>query len=93
MLGICMVAFAIKMASAGFGLGAAVLWWRASLTKTPSEINQEKAAAVQGDIIPILDKLMRGVAAQSRQNAQAAALAAIAAGLQVAAAFMPTCWG
>jgi hypothetical protein len=93
MSGICTVAFTIKMASAGFGVAAAIVWWRASRTKTPPEMTHEQVEAVQGDVVPIFDKLMRGVATQSRLNALAAGLAAFAAVLQVADAFMPTCWG
>jgi hypothetical protein len=48
---------------------------------------------MHGDIVPVLDKLMVAIASQSRLNALAAGFAAVAAILQVALAFMPTCWG
>jgi hypothetical protein len=93
MVGICTIAFSIKLISAGFGVAAATVWWQASRIKTPPEITQDQVAAVQGDVLPVLSRLMHGVASQSRLNALAAALAAIAALLQVAEVFMPTCWG
>jgi hypothetical protein len=93
MVGICTVAFTIQLASAGFGVTAAIVWWSASRIKTPPEITQDQAAALEGDILPILTRLMRGVVTQSRLNARAASFAAVAAILQVLDAFMPTCWG
>jgi hypothetical protein len=93
MFGICTVAFSIQIGSAACGIIAAITWWRASSVKTPTEMTHDQVKAVEGDIIPVLDRLMRGVTRQSKLNALAAGFAAAAAILQVANAFMPTCWG
>jgi hypothetical protein len=90
---ICTIAFLIKLGSPISGISAAAIWWLASRVKTPPELTQEHVVKVQGDVVPIFDQLMRGVARQSKLNALAAMLAAVAAILQVADAFMPTCWG
>ena len=93
MSGICIVEFQTQIMSAACAFAAAIIWWRASRKKAPSELTQAHVEAVHGDIIPILDKLMVAVASQSRLNALAAGFAAVAAILQVALTFMPTYWG
>ena len=93
MSGICMVEFPTQIGSVACAFAAAIIWWRASRKKVPSELTQTRVEAMHGDIVPVLDKLMVAIASQSRLNALAAGFAAVAAILQVALAFMPTCWG
>ncbi len=92
-LNICTIAHYSQVAGAIFGLIAAAVWLLASLVKAPPELTQNDMIASNGDIIPVLDRLMRAVATQSELNAQAALLTAIAAALSLWQAFMPTCWG
>jgi len=89
---ICTVEHWFQFASGVFAMIAAIIWLLASRLRAPSELTQRHVLDVQGDIIPILDRLMKAVASQSRMNAWAALFAALAAFCQLPQAFMPTCW-
>jgi hypothetical protein len=77
------------------GVIAAVIWWRASRARTPSNDIQAQIKATGGDIVHGLDRLMQDVASQSRLNGYAAIFAAVAVILQVTSfLFSPqACWG
>ncbi len=90
---ICTAEHLLQFVSAGLAALAALTWLRASRVKAPSEITREQMDDAQGDVIPVLDRLMKAVARQSGLNALAALLAALAALCQLPQAFMPTCWG
>jgi hypothetical protein len=89
---ICIAGFGIRIVSACFAVTAGMIWFIASRIKMPAELTQGHVAQSDGDVVPVLDRLMRGVARQSKLNALAAFCAAFAAILQVATVFMPTCW-
>ena len=92
-MNICTVAHYSQIIGALFGISAAAVWWKASRVKATSNLTQEDMSASGGDIVSPLGKLMQSAAEQSRLNALAALLAAIAAVLSLWQAFMPTCWG
>jgi hypothetical protein len=78
---VCTAESWLQGASGFFALTAAIIWLRASRTKTPTTLTY-------GNI----NDLTAGLLKQSRLNAWAALFAAGAATLQVPLAFMPTCW-
>jgi hypothetical protein len=79
----------MNIAMAVFSLIAAGLWAMASFVKGPSGLTQAQVAAVKGDIIPMLDQLMKAVTRQSKLNATAAFWAALARACQVASLVWP----
>jgi hypothetical protein len=89
---LCTAEHWFQFASGVFAVIAAVIWFLASRVRGPSELTQQHLPSVQGDSFPILDRLMKDVARQSRRNATAAFFAALAAFCQLPQAFMPTCW-
>jgi hypothetical protein len=78
MSNICNIAFMIQVAAACVGVLAALMWWRASRVRTPSDDIQAQMKATGGDIVHVLDRLMQDVASQSRLNSYAAIFAALA---------------
>jgi hypothetical protein len=95
MTNICNIAFIIQVTAACVGVLAALIWWRASRVRTPSDDIQAQMKATGGDIIHVLDRLMQDVASQCRLNGYAAIFAAVAVILQVTSLlFSPqACWG
>lgn len=79
--GICTVEHWTQAASGISAFIAAVIWWRASRTKTPAVLTYGA-----------MNDLTAGIIKQSRLNARAAFFACIAAILQVPVSLMPTCW-
>jgi glycerol uptake facilitator-like aquaporin len=95
MSNICDIAFMMQFAAAFAGVIAAVIWWRASCARTPSDNIQAQMKAASGDIVHVLDRLMQDVASQSRLNGHAAIFAALAIVLQVISLLFTSqaCWG
>jgi|HubBroStandDraft_6_1064221.scaffolds.fasta_scaffold262566_1 hypothetical protein len=95
MANICDIAFLMQFAAAFAGVVAAIIWWRASRTQTPSDDVQAQLKAASGDIVHVLDRLMQDVASQSRLNGHAAIFAALAIVLQIISFLFTTqaCWG
>ena len=95
MTNICDIAFIVPFAAALAGVIAAIIWWRASRVRTPSDDIQAQIKATRGDIAHVLDRLMQGVATQSKLNGHAAIFAALAIVLQVIGLPFTTqaCWG
>jgi hypothetical protein len=88
----CEVEYWLQLASGVLAGVAALIWFFASRVEAPAELTRQHVRDVQGDIIPILDRLLGAVARQSRLNATAALFAALAALCQFVHAFMPSCW-
>jgi hypothetical protein len=88
---VCKIEHALQIASGIFALAAAIVWLRASLTKGAPDFTTNSVVA-QGGLTSLFDGLLRAVAKQSRLNAIAALLAALAAFCAFPQAFMPTCW-
>jgi hypothetical protein len=95
MTNICDIAFMMQFAAAFAGVIAAIIWWRASRARTPSDDIQAQMKATGGDIVHALDRLMEDVASQSRLNSYAAIFAALAIVLQVISFLFTSqaCWG
>ena len=92
---ICEIAFLMQLAAACAGVIAAVIWWRASRARKPSDDIQAQLKAASGDVVHVLDRLMQDVASQSRLNGHAAIFAALAIVLQVISFLFTSqaCWG
>jgi hypothetical protein len=82
MTNICDIAFLMQLGAAFAGVVAAIIWWRASRARKPSDDIQAQMKAAGGDIVHVLDRLMQDVASQSRLNGHAAVFAALAVILQ-----------
>ena len=95
MSNICDIAFLMQFAAAFAGVVAAIIWWRASRARKPSDDIQAQLKAASGDIVHVLDRLMQDVASQSRLNGHAAIFAALAIVLQVISFLFTSqaCWG
>ena len=95
MTNICDIAFIMQFAAAFAGVIAAIIWWRASRARRPSDDIQAQLKAASGDVVHVLDRLMQDVASQSRLNGRAAIFAALAIVLQVIGLLFTTqaCWG
>jgi hypothetical protein len=89
MIDTCDLIGGLQIASALFGIAAAILWLDASLTKTPKRIPE---GPLKGSLFDVFDAIHVSLAKQSRRNAQAAACAAGAAILQTVLIWAPTCW-
>ena len=83
MTNICDIAFLMQFAAAFAGVVAAIIWWRASRARKPSDDIQAQLKAAGGDIVHVIDRLMQDVASQSRLNGHAAIFAAVAIVLQI----------
>jgi hypothetical protein len=83
MTNICDIAFLMQFAAAFAGVVAAIIWWRASRARKPSDDIQAQLKAAGGDIVHVIDRLMQDVASQSRLNGHAAIFAALAIVLQI----------
>ena len=95
MTNICDIAFIMQFAAAFAGVIAAIIWWRASRARRPSDDIQAQLKAASGDVVHVLDRLMQDVASQSRLNGRAAIFAAFAIVLQVIGLLFTSqaCWG
>ena len=95
MTNICNIAFIMQFAAAFAGVIAAIIWWRASRARKPSDDIQAQLKAASGDVVHVLDRLMQDVASQSRLNGHAAIFAALAIVLQVIGFLFTSqaCWG
>lgn len=95
MTNICNIAFIMQFAAAFAGVIAAIIWWRASRARTPSDDIHAQLKAASGDVVHVLDRLMQDVASQSRLNGHAAIFAAMAIVLQVISFLFTSqaCWG
>ena len=85
----------MQFAAAFSGVVAAIIWWRASRARKPSDEIQSQLKAASGDVVHVLDRLMQDVASQSRLNGHAAIFAALAIVLQVISFLFTSqaCWG
>lgn len=95
MTNICEIAFLMQLAAACAGVVAAIIWWRASRARKPSDDIKAQLNAASSDIVHVLDRLMQDVASQSRLNGLAAIFAALAIVLQIISFLFTTqaCWG
>jgi hypothetical protein len=95
MTNICNIAFIMQFSAAFAGVVAAIIWWRASRARRPSDDIQAQLKAASGDVVHVLDRLMQDVASQSRLNGYAAIFAALAIALQVISCLFTSqaCWG
>ena len=71
MANICEIAFSMQVAAACAAVLAAIIWWRASRARKPSDDIQTQLKAASGDVVHVLDRLMQDVATQSRLNGHA----------------------
>ena len=85
---ICTVASVLQLCSALLAIAAAILWFAASLTRTPSPI---PPGPLKGTLFDLFDEIHLSLSKQSRRNAQAALCAAGAAVLQAVLVWAPTC--
>ena len=61
MTNICDIAFLMQFAAAFAGVIAAIIWWRASRARKPSDDIQAQLKAASGDLVHVLDRLMQDV--------------------------------
>jgi hypothetical protein len=92
-MSLCYFVFPLQICSAIFAAGAAGLWYWASRVKTPEKIITIEIHDGVDHVTGELDQLAKALILQSKWNARAATCAALSAACQVAAAFMPVCWG
>jgi hypothetical protein len=84
----CKLVSVLQLCSALLAITAAILWFAASLTRTPGPI---PLGPLKGTLFDLFDEIHLSLSKQSKRNARAALCAAGAAALQAALVWVPTC--